>query len=161
MIPLPHAGVIFLYPSFHRWGSCACRYVVSLENKSPLEACFLLSMSSVVYMCRLGLTSILLFFLTIKSPSRVSSEVPPVLCLAVKPLILSSRTARVPGGRAIKQLINERLIQHRAEAWKSGKCCNVNPAVFVSSCSKELGTCGAGRCTGTAREPTASMGSMG
>lgn len=112
MIPLPHAGAIFLCLSLHCWGSRACRYAVYLENKSPLEVCFLLSMRSLVYICCLGLTSVLLFFLTIKSPNRVSSEVPPVLCSMVKPLILLSRTARVPGGRAIKQLINERLIQH-------------------------------------------------
>lgn len=106
MITLPHAGIIFLYPSL--LGS-PCLPVCTLENKSPREVCFLLS---IMYICCRGLTSILLFFLTIKSPSRVFSEVPSVLCSKVKPLILSSRAARIPEERAIKQLINERLIQH-------------------------------------------------
>lgn len=50
----------------------------------------------------------------------------------------------------MKELIPKGLIQHGAAAWKSGKCCSANPAVFVPSCSTELGTCSKGQGKPTA-----------
>lgn len=86
-----------------------------------MDVSFLLPMSSVVPFCCRGQPESRLRF------SQRCSET----------LTLSSRTARVPGGKAMKQLIPKGLIQHRA--WKGGKGCSANPAVLSHPAARSWG----------------------